>query len=349
MINIKFHKKPINEFAQWVLYKYFDSKSEYFSSFRITLDEKLIKYTNLLEEDTSSFLKNELDFFYKTNILPVIFYGYIDDYEISTLDDYFEVFEKSSLETLFNYLGGCFLGETLIGDNSGWNLVKHDLNLMENYIKDLPELSEEDKKIILDLYHSPEETKMRIRYLLNQLAKIYSTFENEISDILDKEEKRYIELYKKDKAKFLDTNWFNRLDINLKSNITINLCISYFSVIGIRINDLSTNNVWGYIGYKNIDAYKYRHIENHFEKFLKLISDKTRQKILFLLAERPWYTHELAKELKLAPSTINYHLQNFVVIDVVSFKETDNKCYYVLNKENVKLFIDLLNSKLKLN
>lgn len=349
MINIKFHKRPIYQFAEWVNYKYFDHRNEFFSTFHITLDEKLIKYTNLLDENISTFLKNELNFFNEAKVLQVIFYAYIDDYDISTLDDYFDVFEKSSLETLFNYLGGCFLGQSLISDNKGWDDVKHDLTLMRNYIKNIEELSEEDKRVILDLYDSPEETKMRIKYLLTKLSKIYSTFEDEISAIIDKEEKKYIELYKSDKAKFIEINWFNRLDIHLESNLTLNLCVSYFSVIGLRVNTLTTNNIWAYVGYKNIEAYKYRHIENHFEKFLKLIGDKTRQKILFLLSERPWYTHELAKELNLAASTINYHLQNFVIIDIVSFKEIDNKCYYILNKENAKLFIDLLNSKLKLN
>lgn len=349
MINITFIKKPVVEFARWSLFRHYEKILDLNSLINFSKDPQLLEYVDILENSLTSFLKKEVNFFQSTTSLEVVFWGFIHDYDIYTIDDLFKAFDDCSIETLFQYIGGAFLGEKLISDNAGFDDVKHDLNLMQDYIKNLPELSSEEKETILDLYSSPEETKMRLKYLLTKLADIYRSLEPEILSILEKEEKKYIALYNSDREKFFYSNFLDRFSLNPDSDLNLTVCISYFSLVGVMINDLSISNPCAYVGYKNIEAFEFTTIENNLEKFLKLLGDKTRQKILFLLSEKPCYTHELAKELNLAASTINYHLQTFVTIDIAYFKEKDNKCYYYLDKKNIKLFLDLLNNKLHLD
>lgn len=348
-MTVTFIKKPVVEFARWVLFKPLNKVLEAESLFTFSKPTKLIEYADILYSSLTSYQKQEFTFFDEIYAFHVIFWGFIHDYDIYTIDDYFKVFDECDIETLFNYIGGCFLGEKLIDDNKGWDDVKHDLVLMKNYIRNLTELSDEDKEIILDLYDSPEETKMRLRYIINKLAEVYKPLEPEILSILEKEEEVYINLYNSDKEKFFCSNFLDRLGLKLDSNMNLTVCMSYFSLVGVMIDDLSSPNPCAYVGYKNIEVFEFTTIENNLERFLKLLGDKTRQKILFLLSERPYYTHELAKKLNLAASTINHHLQTFVTIDIAYFKEKDNKCYYYLDKKNTKLFLDLLNNKLRLD
>ncbi|MGL5648878.1 MAG: ArsR/SmtB family transcription factor [Clostridium sp.] len=349
MVTVTFVKKPVVEFARWALFRYFEKFVDINSLLNFSKDPQLIEYVDILDNSLTSFLKKEIEFFNSTNSLEVIFWGFIHDYDIYTIDDLFKVFDESSIEILFQYIGGSFLSQKLIDDNSDFDAVKHDLNLMKDYIKNLSELSLEDKELIIDLYSSPEETKMRLRYILSKLSDIYKAFEPSILSILEKEEQIYIDLYSSDKEKFFYSNFLDRFGIDFSSDLNITFCISYFSLVGAMIDDLSSPTPCAYVGYKNIEAFEYTTIENNLEKFLKLLGDKTRQKILFLLSERPYYTHELAKKLNLTASTINHHLQIFLAIDIAYFKEENNKCYYYLDKKNIKLFLNLLNNKLSLD
>lgn len=70
---------------------------------------------------------------------------------------------------------------------------------------------------------------------------------------------------------------------------------------------------------------------------LKAISDATRLNILHLLAERPRYLQELARQLDLTPATVSHHLAILSSADLVSFsvEEGKKKVYYHLVREHV--------------
>lgn len=70
---------------------------------------------------------------------------------------------------------------------------------------------------------------------------------------------------------------------------------------------------------------------------LKAIGDATRLKILHLLAERPRYLQELARELELTPATVCHHMGILSSAELVSFsvEEGKKKVYYHLLRENV--------------
>lgn len=70
---------------------------------------------------------------------------------------------------------------------------------------------------------------------------------------------------------------------------------------------------------------------------LKAIGDSTRVKILHLLAERPYYLQELAKELGLTPATVSHHMGILLAEELIGLMVTGGKkrVYYQLQEEKL--------------
>lgn len=70
---------------------------------------------------------------------------------------------------------------------------------------------------------------------------------------------------------------------------------------------------------------------------LKAIGDPTRMKIIHLLAERPCYLQELAKELELTPATVSHHIGVLITEDLIGLMVTSGKkrVYYQLRREKL--------------
>lgn len=71
---------------------------------------------------------------------------------------------------------------------------------------------------------------------------------------------------------------------------------------------------------------------------LKAVGDPTRMKILHLLAERPYYLQELAKELGLAPATVSHHMGVLLAEELIGLLVTGGKkrVYYQVQKETLR-------------
>lgn len=71
---------------------------------------------------------------------------------------------------------------------------------------------------------------------------------------------------------------------------------------------------------------------------LKAVGDPTRMKILHLLAERPYYLQELAKELGLTPATVSHHMGVLITEELIGLLVTNGKkrVYYQIQKEKLK-------------
>lgn len=347
MTQFNFKIRPVNEFAElFVSYAYREENKKQLDELNICVGYDVDNRLDIIDSKLSSFVKSEINYFKEIEGIGVIAYGFIDDFiDIYTVEDYFKQFEESSYEELFNYLGGSLLGEKLKDNNDEWDNVKNSLSDMMNYIENLEGIDDKCKISILDMYKSPEETKMRLRYILKKFKEVYLEFEEDTLKRVSEETEKYERLYKNDLDKFLSVNKFDIYDGFKNGNVDI--YVTYSRNIGSRFN-IKDDYAYVSIGYENIELEKYKMIENNLEKFLKLISDKTRQKILFLLADKPWYTQALAKELDITPATVNYHIQNFLFVDILTVNEEDNKVYYILNKEMIDNYISILRAKLKI-
>lgn len=346
-MNFKFKHKPVINYETFIIN--YVCREEINDTLGI-VDIKcgLDKYLDLFDSKLSSFIKKEIEFFKPLEGIIAVTSGFIEDFEeLYSVQDYLDQFNKSTEEELFNYLGEAFIGEFSKDDNDEWEKVKNSMKLMKNYISSLEGIDENQKKNILDLYDSPNETRMRLKYIIEKFIQVYGEFEYELEEKSNKEKIRYEQLLNNNLEKFMRVNHLDKIKSIIGEDDDIDIYVSYCNKVGVRFNKVE-NKLKAIIGYKNIEFYELKSLEKNLEKFLKLISDKTRQKIISLIADKPWYNQAMAKELDITPATVNYHIQSFLVIDLVSVNEKDNKVYYSLNKDIANKYIDILKGKLKL-
>ncbi len=67
----------------------------------------------------------------------------------------------------------------------------------------------------------------------------------------------------------------------------------------------------------------------------KVLSSEVRQKILLLLGKKELYLSEIAEEMKMAPQTVDFHLQMMVELGVVGSESKEGKKYYFLKDRKI--------------
>ena len=170
---ISFGVKPVNEFGI-IATQYFE-REEHFKLIKehnISIEPRIFEIINIIDSKLSPFMKSEKEFFKRTKSIRVAIWGFIDDYEeVNTVEDYFKVFDNSPDEELFNFIGGAFIAQYNKEDNSAWGKVKHSMTLMREYINNLEDIEKSLVDDILSLFDSPQETRMRLRYLIHTFYK----------------------------------------------------------------------------------------------------------------------------------------------------------------------------------
>ena len=81
-------------------------------------------------------------------------------------------------------------------------------------------------------------------------------------------------------------------------------------------------------------------------KFLKIISEENRLKIVCLLKESEKCVCEIWQYLKLPQNLVSHHLKILKNLNLISSKKVGLKVFYQLNKKVVKKYLKLLNNSL---
>ncbi|MBI4016024.1 MAG: winged helix-turn-helix transcriptional regulator [Candidatus Aenigmarchaeota archaeon] len=71
------------------------------------------------------------------------------------------------------------------------------------------------------------------------------------------------------------------------------------------------------------------------EMIHKVLASEVRQKILLLLKEKEKYLSQIAEEMKMAPQTVDFHLQMMVELGVVGTELREGKKYYFLKDRKI--------------
>lgn len=346
--DITFKNRQVDEFCGTVnLYLNMNERFKLFEESNLKVHDNVVRILSSIDENISSFLKKEIEFFFKLDSIDVMLFGFTDDYRnVTNIDEFFKVFDEASDIKIFDFIGGTFLGSYYADENKGWNEVNHSMESMMEYIENIKEIKKSLKKDIIGLYNSPKETRMRLRYIIKSLYEVYSVFEDEINTLQREKENELVKEFKDNPELFFKKNIIEGV-IPIEKE-TIEISVSYMRYAGFRWLRRSDNSIYLNLGYNTKELVEGTKRGENYDKFLKLISDKTRQKILTLISKEPWYTQALAKELKLTPATVHYHLQNFLAIGLVSIREEDNKAYYSLEKDMANKYISILQEKLNL-
>ncbi|WBL17251.1 DUF2087 domain-containing protein [Sutcliffiella sp. NC1] len=78
---------------------------------------------------------------------------------------------------------------------------------------------------------------------------------------------------------------------------------------------------------------------NKMVNFYKVLGDKTRIKLLILLAaEEPLSGQQLAEKLGVTPPTISHHMNKLKEVSAIKEKREKNTIYYYLNEKDLKFF-----------
>lgn len=77
-------------------------------------------------------------------------------------------------------------------------------------------------------------------------------------------------------------------------------------------------------------------------KFLRIIGDENRLKILCLLKDKDLYVDEIAYNLDLAQNLVSSHLKVMMDFDLIKSKRNVKRNYYSVNKKTFKKYNSLL-------
>lgn len=89
--------------------------------------------------------------------------------------------------------------------------------------------------------------------------------------------------------------------------------------------------------------------EKYFDlaKFLRIIGDNNRLKILCLLKDKDLYVEQLSFNLGLAQNLVSSHLKIMIDFGLLVIKQEGKKNYYSINKKVFKKYNSLLTNFLK--
>lgn len=347
----QFVNKPIIEFMNCVyLYSNYEEIIRGKNEIGYRMDKNIIKYIKNIDKNISKFVKNEVYSLSELSITDCIIIAFVSDFqEIITVEDFFNKYDEISIEQLFDYFGRLFLSSNVQRSTEGWNSVNASLSKMKEYISNIKEVPKELAKVIVELYNFPEETRMRVKYCLQEFyLKGYKPYEEEILEKAKREREKYEELLKNDKNAFEEIN-FNKYDNGIDNWKEWNIYVSYFQHIGTTtLSDCRVKGSIGTIsiGYDNINYFNSKNVVDNFDRFLKALGDTTRFKIIIKISEKPWYMQALSKELGISPSTIHHHLEILSDLDMVKTYKEDNKVLYKLNDKKIKQYFSMLEKKI---
>jgi len=205
---------------------------------------------------------------------------------------------------------------------------------MINIIKKTKYQNESLKEKMIECLENPEETKQRYCLFLKLVYQnIYSVFEEEIKMIVMNKSNDYENYFNEDAKQF--SKDYLKTDISVFKN-RVNIHLSFFWNIGFEYCPKRSGDELIILGVNSQLISKNVPQKDKIFHFLKMISDKSRLEIIYLLSERPYYVNELAEVLNFSTATISYHLSKLQDLNIVDFKRKEQRFYYYLLKEHLQ-------------
>jgi len=306
-----------------------------------TLDKYDEEIFNKLYSNLSTYVKNEFKYFFSMSNINALIFAFAVDNEAKEIDTVLKLLGEADEVTLFNYIGGVFIGEQLKGDTTAWCEVKDDMSKMLSFIENINVEDKEKKSKVIECFKNPEETKQRLHFIFKQFyEKSYKSIEKEVLKQLELQEEKYKLSFNNNPQEFMKKyfiDFFKPEKNNWPYKISIH--VSLFQQIGfsiLNLHDYKEKEGLAAFGIRNFEYYFVKEKKEQVDKFLKALSDVRRVNIIKMLAQKPCYGYEIAANLNISPATINYHMTFLTGVDIVTFERDENKVYYSLKKERVK-------------
>jgi len=192
------------------------------------------------------------------------------------------------------------------------------------------------KDRMFNFFKNPQNTKDRFVSFLRQFyEQIYKHYELQIIEEMMKNHNRYKMLFETNEEKFVN-NFLSRESNEYSNGIKIHTSYLFKIGKGIIIDETNVYSDILCIGEKEIEYLEEVGEVDSVHLFLKALSDRNRLEMALRISNRPWYVHELAEDMGIAPSTTSHHLSFLQNLGLVKWERKDHKMCYSLNREKVK-------------
>ncbi len=196
---------------------------------------------------------------------------------------------------------------------------------------------EKSAELVHALINDEDMFEVSFKSTVKELKSIFmkekiEPFKDEIQKILEKDNK----IFSDDSYKFLSNISFGLLK---KSEINVDEYNVFLLFTGLFQLRITRNSI---IYDVNMEKLFDVDMENELlTAFMKFVSDRKRYQMLQVLKKEKKYANELAKQFKITPATMSYHINKLYGMGLISFDKSDqNKMYIKLNKERLASFLN---------
>lgn len=298
----------------------------------VTITKK--KIPNDIQDLISKFF--DFETFYGICLIPCIGINKID----SILDFIRFVEEMDDVNLFEKFLYSGYGPQSSKIDKELIEKLLKDEKLAMKFINEELSIPSQNKWNLLQFFMNPENMRKEFVYLLNWYYE--NIYIDEVDRVMKLSEKSLDKIEKKIRKygyEYLNLLTFTDYSKD-KTSKEIIITVSYFYDLA-SFNSMGEEHPDVFMkGYRQPDVIiERKHALLSNVQMFKSLADETRLNIVKLLSKRPWYGHELAKELNLSNSTISYHLGMLVFSDFAKLEKVDNRTYYKLDPENMKRII----------
>ncbi|MDP4143539.1 MAG: winged helix-turn-helix domain-containing protein [Bacillota bacterium] len=240
---------------------------------------------------------------------------------------------------MLSYIVESFLYSNLTNEKQSLDIHKNrkDICFLLSAVRDAEVSNKELKERIIDLLTNHAETKARFLLMLKSFYEnVFMPVEEIVLASLTVSADKYKKYLETEPEEFVENFFKIKPDFILRD---INIHISYFMDIAVFGSEAGGWEKALYVIGVNAD----KHLElvnqmrkDNVQKLFKLLSDKIRLDIIEALGERPWYNQELAKKVKVTPSTIFHHIGLMVELDLIHTERHDHRVYFILKKDRLR-------------
>lgn len=265
-----------------------------------------------------------------------------------TLDGYIAHFDIIDTPSFLQHLETVPAQEMLLrflyyGVGPGKNISVEDVKQLIaddkeaiRFINEQLSFSAQAKWQTLQLLMNPDEMKRDLLRLLRwHYEHLYSQIEAQVGEYLRGPEQALRERLDKYGDEYLKL--LLPVDYSKQEDARITLAISYYEETGQYINILDDVYLFGYRYFEQVES---KHVILAGTQLFKTLADETRLNILRLLAERPWYGHELAQRLGISNSTISHHMTLLIYHGLARSYREENRVYFELVPEEFRRVIN---------
>lgn len=267
-----------------------------------------------------------------------------DNYLEKNFQDEYEYLTSCKCDNKFNYIKGIILSNIIadkVVNNKDLMDIRNEQELI-SFIHNYGQISYDTKIKIVYVYYNFE---VMLKDLLEILKKISDLIEDKLKNIMP--ELKDVRDTISERLSQEGNNFFyefNNLVLNKNEHLNIRFSISSFNKVIFRVRNNDEYDVLFGIYALKIQELKTRYNKTDADilEFLKVISDDSKFKIIKVLNQEQLYSLQLAEKLGVSNPTISHHMSNLITVGLVRFEKKKNRIYYSLNKEKLKMYLNVL-------